>query len=146
LGARGLAGDDSVAPIRGQILRVRNPGLGRFWLDEENPAGLTYVVPRSKDCVLGGTAEEGAWDTRPDPEAAGILRRCAALEPLLEDAEVLEHGVGLRPGRPEVRLELEGLADGTPLVHNYGHGGSGVTLSWGCAEEAAGLARRALGC
>ena len=154
LGARDLVGDDSMVPIRGQIARVRNPGLERFVLDEANPEGVTYIVPRSGDCVLGGTAEEGSWDTEPDPVvAAGILRRCAALEPVLAGAEVLEHRVGLRPGRPEVRLEIEGgpetvargLPDGVPCVHNYGHGGSGVTLSWGCAEETLGLVREALG-
>jgi D-amino-acid oxidase len=144
LGARGLVGDGSMAPIRGQVLRVRNPGLDRFFLDEDDPEGVTYIVPRSEDCVLGGTADEGAWDTKPDSgTAAAILRRCSALEPRLADAEVLGHGVGLRPGRPEVRLERE-YGDGLPLVHNYGHGGSGVTLSWGCAEEAAGLVMDAL--
>jgi D-amino-acid oxidase len=63
------------------------------------------------------------------------LRRCTALEPRLAGAEVVEHKVGLRPGRPEVRLEAEDAAPGPPRVHNYGHGGSGITLSWGCAEE-----------
>jgi D-amino-acid oxidase len=145
LGARELAGDLSMEPIRGQIVRVRNPGLERFMLDEENPEGVTYIVPRSDDCILGGTAEEGAWDTEPDPEtAAGILRRCAALEPSLAGIEVLGHKVGLRPGRPEIRLEREDAARGQPLVHNYGHGGSGVTLSWGCAEETLRLVRGAL--
>lgn len=145
LGARELAEDYSIAPIRGQIVRVRNPGLTRFWLDEENPEGLTYVVPRSEDCVLGGTAEEGNWDMQPDPiTAAGIVRRCTTLEPSLRDAKVLEHKVGLRPGRPEIRLEHGELADGMPIVHNYGHGGSGVTLSWGCADEAVGLVREML--
>ncbi|CAA9414234.1 MAG: D-amino-acid oxidase [uncultured Rubrobacteraceae bacterium] len=144
LGARGLVGDASVAPIRGQVLRVRNPGLERFFLDEDDPEGVTYVVPRSEDCVLGGTADEGAWDTGPDPgTAAAILRRCSDLEPRLAGAEVLGHGVGLRPGRPEVRLERE-AGDGLPVVHNYGHGGSGVTLSWGCAEEATDLVVDAL--
>ena len=154
LGARELVGDTSLAPIRGQVVRVRNPGLTRFVLDEANPGGVTYVVPRSVDCILGGTAEEGSWDTEPDPEvASGILRRCAALEPRLAGAEVLEHKVGLRPGRPEVRLEIEGgpgaasrsMPQSVPCVHNYGHGGSGVTLSWGCAEEAVGLVREAIG-
>lgn len=143
LGARELVGDATMRPIRGQIVRVRNPGLSEFFLDEDDPAGVTYVVPRPGDCILGGTAEEDAWNTEPDPKvAAGILRRCAALEPRLADAEVLEHKVGLRPGRPEVRLERD--PDHAPVVHNYGHGGSGVTLSWGCAEETLNLVRNVL--
>jgi len=143
LGARDLIGDTSMEPIRGQVVRVGNPGLRRFILDEENPEGVTYIVPRSGDCILGGTAEEGEWDLEPDPEtAAGILRRCTQLESRLRGAEVLEHRVGLRPGRPEIRLERE---DGwIPRIHNYGHGGSGITLSWGCAEETLGLVQEVL--
>jgi D-amino-acid oxidase len=145
LGSRELADDPYIVPIRGQILRVSNPGLRRFVLDEEDPNGVTYIVPRSEDCILGGTAEEGDWDTAPHPEtAAGILRRCTALEPRLAEAEILEHKVGLRPGRSEVRVGREDLTDGIPCIHNYGHGGSGVTLSWGCAEEAAELVQQAL--
>ncbi|WP_435742097.1 DNA polymerase Y family protein, partial [Nocardioides sp. SYSU DS0663] len=45
-------------------------------------------------------------------------------------ARVLRTKVGLRPARPSVRLERQGR-----VVHCYGHGGAGVTLSWGCAEE-----------
>ena len=142
LGARELVGDDSLRPIRGQVLRVRNPGLDRFSLDEDDPEGVTYIVPRSGDCILGGTADEGSWNTAPDAAvAADILRRCATLEPRLAEAEILEHRVGLRPGRPRVRLEMED-GRGFPVVHNYGHGGSGVTLSWGCAGEAADLVQR----
>jgi D-amino-acid oxidase len=143
LGARDLIGDTSMEPIRGQIVRVRNPGLKRFVLDEENPEGVTYIVPRSGDCILGGTADEGEWDLEPDPQtAAGILRRCTQLEPRLTGVEVLEHKVGLRPGRPEIRLERE---DGpVPRIHNYGHGGSGITLSWGCAEETLRLVQEVL--
>jgi D-amino-acid oxidase len=145
LGARDLVDDTSMEPIRGQIVRVRNPGLDRFVLDEENPEGVTYIVPRSNDCILGGTAEEGEWDLEPDPDtAAGILRRCTQLEPLLRGAEVLEHKVGLRPGRPEIRLEREDGPGEVPRVHNYGHGGSGITLSWGCAEETLRLVQSAL--
>ena len=144
LGARDLVGDISMQPIRGQVIRVRNPSLKRFILDEDNPEGVTYIVPRSHDCILGGTAEEGEWDLEPDPETAkGILRRCTQLEPRLADAEVLEHRVGLRPGRPAIRLEREEGPDGVPIIHNYGHGGSGVTLSWGCAEETLSLVQEA---
>lgn len=142
LGARGLAGDGTMTPIRGQVVRVSNPGLETFLLDEENPAGVAYVVPRPSDCILGGTAEEGRWDTEPDPGTAqAILRRCAELEPRLRGAEVLEHKVGLRPGRPEVRLGRGEAPGGGALIHNYGHGGSGVTLSWGCADEVLNLVR-----
>ncbi len=146
LGARELVGDDRMAPIRGQVIRVENPGLENFALDEDDPEGVTYIVPRSGDCILGGTADEGNRDTEPDPKVAeSILRRCIRLEPRLEGVEVLEHKVGLRPGRSEIRLELEELPNGARCVHNYGHGGSGVTLSWGCAEETLGLVREALG-
>jgi D-amino-acid oxidase len=106
LGARELVGDHQMTPIRGQIVRVRNPGLERCVLDEKNPEGLTYIVPRSDNCILGGTAEEGEWDTEPNPEVATeILRRCAALEERLSGVQVLEHKVGLRPGRPTIRLQ-----------------------------------------
>jgi D-amino-acid oxidase len=134
LGARELVGDHQMTPIRGQIVRVRNPGLERCVLDEKNPEGLTYIVPRSDDCILGGTAEEGEWDTEPNPEVATeILRRGVALEERLSGVQVLEHKVGLRPGRPTIRLEAELLSGDGLCVHNYGHGGAGVTLSWGCA-------------
>jgi glycine/D-amino acid oxidase-like deaminating enzyme len=50
---------------------------------------------------------------------------------------VIRHVAGLRPFRPAgFRLAVESLGDRT-LIHNYGHGGGGVSLSWGCAELAA---------
>jgi D-amino-acid oxidase len=135
LGARELVGDTALVPIRGQIVRVAQVGLERFVFDDHGPGGVTYIVPRSRDIVLGGTADEGDERMAPDPAtAAAILDRCAKLEPRLREAAVLEHRVGLRPGRPSVRLEAERRAD-TLLVHNYGHGGAGVTLSWGCADD-----------
>lgn len=128
-----LAGDDTVVPVRGQVIRVAQPGVEEWRLDEGDPAGLAYVVPRERDVVLGGTAQEGRVDRTPDADdAAGILERCVALEPRLEGAAVLGHKVGLRPVRPAVRVERE---PDRPVVHNYGHGGAGVTLSWGCADE-----------
>ena len=73
-----------------------------------------------------------------------VIALCSACGTRLAGADVLEHNVGLRPGRPEIRLEIEYAVQGPPLVHNYGHGGSGVTLSWGCAEETLRLVRQAL--
>lgn len=139
LGARALVPDPSVFPVRGQVVRVKNPGLSRVWIDEHSGHGITYIVPRSHDVVLGGTADEGAEDRTPDPaRTRDIIARCARLEPALAEAEVLSVAVGLRPARPAVRLELERRERGV-VVHNYGHGGAGVTLSWGCAQAAADL-------
>ena len=144
LGARELVGDLSVVPVRGQIVRVVNPGLRMSVRDEEHPGGRAYVHPRDRDCILGGTLDEGSWDDRADPATArAILARCRDLVPALADAEVLEHIVGLRPARPTVRLEADPGKDAAgpaKVIHNYGHGGSGITLSWGCAEEVAELA------
>ena len=135
LGARLFADDSSVVPVRGQVVVVEQVGLDRWWLDNgEQP---TYVVPRSGDVVLGGTEERGEWSRTPDPEVARrIVERAARLVPELAGARVLLHKVGLRPSRPEVRLERVG-----DVVHCYGHGGVGVTLSWGCADEVAALVR-----
>ena len=50
--------------------------------------------------------------------------------------------VGLRPFRSEgFVVEAEKLREKL-LVHNYGHGGAGFTLSWACAEEVCAIASR----
>lgn len=140
MGARKLAADESVYPVRGQVLRVSNPGLTQFCLAYDHPGGLTYVVPRVDDVILGGTDQEGGWNMEPDDdEAIAILRRCYDLVPQLARAAVLDRVVGLRPARPTVRVEREVTAGGGVIIHNYGHGGSGVTIAWGCAEDAADL-------
>lgn len=139
LGARELCGDASVTPVRGQVVKVRNPGLSRAILDEAAHHALGYVIPRSDGVVLGGTADEGAWDLAPDARVeSAILAKALDMEPRLAGCEVLGRAVGLRPARPEVRLELD-RSGRAPIVHNYGHGGSGVTLSWGCADEVVAL-------
>ncbi|MFE2353318.1 FAD-dependent oxidoreductase [Streptomyces parvulus] len=142
LGARELVPDPAVRPVRGQLVVVENPGI-RTWLvsADEDSGETTYFLPQPGRLLLGGTAEEDAWSTDPDPRIAeAIVRRCAELRPEIAGARVLGHLVGLRPARDAVRLERETLPDGRLLVHNYGHGGAGVTVAWGCAEEAAGLA------
>jgi D-amino-acid oxidase len=145
LGARELARDKEVYPVRGQVLRVLRPAdLDRFLIDEHDPAGVTYIIPRTHDCVLGGTAEQDDESLKADEAAAVAIReRCVALEPRLKHADLLAVAVGVRPCRSSVRLEAERPGEGKLLVHNYGHGGAGVTLSWGCAREVAGLVRAA---
>ena len=132
LGSRRLAGDLDVHPVRGQVVVVDGIDVDRWWLDASGP---TYVIPRADTVVVGGTSETGDWSRTPSPEtAAALLVRAAELVPSVSDARVVGHRVGLRPVRPQVRLEAEGR-----VVHCYGHGGSGVTVSWGCADEVAGL-------
>jgi D-amino-acid oxidase len=140
LAAGALVGDQTVFPVRGQIVRVANPGLDLSVRDENHPGGRAYVHPRSKDCILGGTLEAGSWNTEPDPaETAAILERCTDIVPALAGVRVLDSVAGLRPGRPEVRVELDRELLPVPVIHNYGHGGSGITISWGCAQDVAGL-------
>ncbi len=132
IGSRLLAQDLTVTPVRGQVVLVEQTGLEHWWLDADGP---TYVVPRSRDIVVGGTDEEGDWSRTPVPATAErILARARALVPELAAANVLQHRVGLRPVRPAVRVERVG-----DVVHCYGQGGAGVTLSWGCADEVASL-------
>ena len=136
LGGRLLGGDGSVQPVRGQVAYVEQVGLDEWWLDSDGP---TYVVPREHDVVVGGTEEDGSWDRAFD-SAAGKerLARARELVPAIRRARVLGTRVGLRPARPQVRLEAE-ERDGQRVVHCYGHGGAGGTLSWGCADEVADL-------
>ncbi|GAA0601275.1 FAD-binding oxidoreductase [Kribbella sandramycini] len=131
LGARLTASDSTVTPVRGQVLSVAQCGLTEWLI-----AGDTVVVPRSNDVIVGGTSEAGDWTLAPDPASSkAILERAATFVPQLRAATVLRERVGLRPVRPEVRCEL--VAD---VIHCYGHGGAGVTLSWGCADEVLALA------
>lgn len=139
LGARELVGDDEMFPVRGQVAYATDPGLERILLDRRDEDELAYVVPFGDRVVLGGTVEKGVGEATTDEATIeAIVERCRALEPRLEDAEVLGSDAGIRPYRPEVRLEREQLTPSTTVVHNYGHGGAGVTLAWGCAREVAG--------
>ena len=139
LGARDLVPDPTLRAVRGQHVLVDNPGLEEFFIEAPfGPAWAAYW-PYPDHVVLGGSAVADDEDLEPDPVLAEeILGRCFGVEPRLRRAQVRTHQVGLCPTRPTVRLEVEQLG-AARLVHNYGHGGSGVTLSWGCAHEAAAL-------
>ena len=137
LGARELCGDEEVRPARGQVIFIdQDPGIGHF---DQQPETLTYTIPRSDITVLGGTAQVDDWgmDIRAEDNDL-ILSKVEALWPELDRSRIIGGAVGLRPSRSEVRLEVEYI-DERKVVHNYGHGGAGVTLSWGCAEEVANL-------
>jgi D-amino-acid oxidase len=135
LGAAALTGDRSVQPVRGQLVVVRNPGIDWFFAEHDESPAPTYFLPHGDRLVLGGSIEADRHDLRPDRDiATAILERCATIAPELRHAEVIEDRVGLRPHRPTVRLEYERVDRGH-VIHNYGHGGAGVTVSWGCARD-----------
>src|SRR6266403_367922 len=96
---------------------------------------LMYAIPRTNDCVFGGT-NEVSDNLEADPVATkAIVSECAQVLKM-ESPRVLRERVGLRPFRKSgVRLEAGKLSDSRTVIHNYGHGGSGFTLSWGCAEN-----------
>lgn len=145
LGSKALANDDAVYPVRGQVLKVHAPWIHHFTRDGD---GKTYVYPGIDSVTIGGTRQEQDWRLQLDErDTAGILDRCRRLEPSLEGATVLSEWVGLRPSRKNPRLERETLkvkGRRVPVVHNYGHGGWGVTLAWGCAVDAVRLVKESL--
>ncbi|HEV7239657.1 MAG TPA: FAD-dependent oxidoreductase [Thermoanaerobaculia bacterium] len=122
-GARALCGDELLVPGYGVAVIVDRFPLERAIADPAEP--LMYVIPRTDDCVLGGYDA----DVPPtDADIASIVARCRAVVPEIR-GEIRGVRHGIRPVRPYVRLEREGR-----VIHNYGHGGAGFTLAWGCAR------------
>jgi D-amino-acid oxidase len=134
VGARELAHDDEVEPHRGQVIVAGKLDLDAALVHESS---LAYAIPRTDDAILGGTNEISDDLAPRDDDTAKILQICR--DHLGVTGEVRAVKVGLRPfRRGGVRVAREGR-----IVHNYGHGGSGFTVSWGCAEQVATLCRRA---
>ncbi len=136
LGARALCGDEGLTPVRGQIVLV-GPQRDMDWSIRHD--GF-YVYPRRGDTVLGGTNEHGMWDEIAESGTIQtILRASLRILPHLTPADIVGTYAGLRPFRAGgIRIEAE-ERNGRTIVHNYGHAGAGITLSWGSAREAVGL-------
>jgi D-amino-acid oxidase len=140
IGARELVPDPALRPVRGEHLVVENPGLEEFFMEEPLGNEWACFFPHGERVVLGGNARQDDWSLDADPASAlRIIDRCAQIEPRFKDARIIEHQVGLRPARPVIRVERESLS-ATTVVHNYGYGGSGVSLSWGCARDVVAFA------
>jgi D-amino-acid oxidase len=139
IGARDLVPDPAMEPHRGQVAIVRKLDLPSAVVCDDPP--LMYAIPRAQDCVLGGTNDVS--DNRaPDSSATGsIIKECRRVLGF-PAPELIAERVGLRPGRRSgVRVGAEKLRDGRAVIHNYGHGGAGFTLSWGCAQTILELAQ-----
>lgn len=122
LGSRILMQDDSLLPVRGQIAVIRTSQVPAILVDADAPI---YLVPRKDGCIVGGTYEPNEWEEQPEPAAIEtILSRAPHLFPGLDTSRVLRTYAGLRPYRPEVRVEKDPIHP--RLLHNYGHGGRGL--------------------
>lgn len=145
LGSKTLVGDDQVYPVRGQVLTLEAPWRQHFVRAGD---GMTYIYPGIHGVTVGGTRQQGDWRLQVDEgDTKSILERCRELVPSISNAKVLSTHVGLRPTRKNPRVERELVqlqGRRVPVVHNYGHGGWGVSLAWGTALDALGLVRQCL--
>jgi len=143
----GLESDARMRPVRGQIVHCENRANITEAVTIGAGAESAYMIPRGDVVVYGGTSDDGQWDLSVNEDTVeDIIRRCKKLLPEeytqgMED-RIVGHWVGLRPYREEmVSVEAKTLEDGRVVVNNYGHGGSGFTLCWGCADEVVRMAQ-----
>ncbi|CAN5644924.1 FAD-dependent oxidoreductase [soil metagenome] len=137
LGARELCKDDQVIPVRGQVGLIAPGGDLPIYLDNEKPL---YIVPRKDAIIIGGTYEINEEHAITEPATIDrLLKTAYKVFPELAQHKVIGSWAGLRPYRKEVRVERE---TGKNIVHNYGHGGSGFTLAFGCAETVCKLVQQ----
>ncbi|VDK80817.1 unnamed protein product [Onchocerca ochengi] len=143
-------GDDkNMFPIRG-IIFVVNATWHKHFLYREFD---TFSIPTTDKVFIGSVKQVGRSDLEiTDADRTDILNRYYRLQPAIKGAAILDEWSGLRPGRKGgIRLEMTTVRFPIPkssefgnekvvkVVHNYGHGGHGLTLGWGCAETVADL-------
>jgi len=139
LGAESLVPDPNMYPGRGQVIKINAPFIKTVYILENNEE-FAYIIPRNGDCVLGGTFQPYDRKTEPDSYTnTHILKKCTEIVPQIEKCEIISYNVGFRPCRHGgLRLEPESvtskLGKTVTVIHNYGHGGAGIFLSWGCAD------------
>lgn len=128
-----------VRPVKGQILRLRDPaGPGMLRRVVRFPGG--YVVPRADGrYVLGATVEERGFEL--SATAGGVytlLRDAHELVPGISELEIEELSVGLRPGTPDNAPAIGPSAvDG--LIWATGHYRNGILLTPLTAELVLGV-------
>jgi D-amino-acid oxidase len=133
-GAKRLCYDPELRPGRGVIVLAEKIRSERHLVRDEYNETLMYVVSRNGDCVLGGCDETSETLATSLAEADAILKRCSAIDDCA-DVRIRTVEVGIRPVRDAGVCLKPVVLNGRIVIHNYGHGGAGFTLSWGCAED-----------
>jgi D-amino-acid oxidase len=156
--------DDAVVARRGHLVNVGTDGRMAdedgerfsysYYLNED---AFVYAYPREDCLLLGGSEQEGhevdgEWvgeyaERTLSTDGEDVPARIVELNrEIIESKCGVDIGplpkrgrAGYRPYRSGgVRTEKE-TYDGKEVVHNYGHGGAGVTLSWYSANKAYNL-------
>jgi D-amino-acid oxidase len=136
--------DERLNPKKGHLIRLP-PVDSRQSLG----AGEYCLIPR-RDALIAGSLTIPTADRQPKIlDRERIIRNLAAFGPIIGDLgyafesipfEVGKDITALRPYRTGgPRCESERMGE-VVVIHNYGHGGAGVTLSWGYAQRVAELA------
>ncbi|KAE8383419.1 FAD dependent oxidoreductase [Aspergillus bertholletiae] len=160
IGARKLAADTQIFPVRGAVKKIKRPeGYPvdhAFLLPAQmNPGGsaskTVFIVPRNDDTlVIGSITQRNNWQLNlslDSPEVKAMWERATEFLPVLKNTEHKEESLaqGLRPfSHLNVRVSADSQANTCRIVHNYGHGGSGWSLAVGCARTCVRLVEKIL--
>lgn len=153
LGASRIVSDTKLKGVKGQVL-LASP---RRDIKCSVGAGEFCMIPRDDALVLGSLFQEDFCDAMPTTDNTDRILQVVcpwmnfprfrnSLDDLACDTTSLKTAgfralAGLRPFRSAgIRVELE-ERDGRKIIHNYGHGGAGVSLSWGCAKTVVELSQ-----